>query len=65
MATHSPYPTIIQAAGNIDPGATFEYVNHKGYNSMSVGSHDDAAAFMATASYPKSARTEPESLPME
>lgn len=39
-----PYPTICEAAGN---GATTEYVNHKGYNRLTVGNHDDAASGMA------------------
>ncbi len=53
MVLHYPYPTIVQAAGNywmgdpdgINPPIN-EYVNHKGYNSISVGNHDDAAAAM-------------------
>jgi len=44
----------VQAAGNywegddddIDPPVD-EYVNHKGYNTLSVGNHDDAAAAMS------------------
>lgn len=46
-----PYPTILQAAGNywtgdpdnINPPSD-EYVNHKGYNSLAVGNHNDTAA---------------------
>ncbi len=39
----------MHAAGNIDPldgivPARAEYVNHKGYNTLSVGSHDEAFA---------------------
>lgn len=49
-----PYPTIVQAAGNywlgdddmISPPAD-EYVNHKGYNSLAVGNHNDAASAMS------------------
>jgi hypothetical protein len=39
-----PYPTILQAAGN---GASTEFVNHKGYNSLAVGNHNDSAGAMA------------------
>jgi hypothetical protein len=49
-----PYPTICQAAGNywlgdydeIDPPES-EYVNHKGYNSLGVGNHNDTASAMS------------------
>ena len=49
-----PYPTICQAGGNywegdydeIDPPED-EYVNHKGYNSLGVGNHNDAAGAMS------------------
>ena len=49
-----PYPTICQAAGNywlgdydeIDPPES-EYVNHKGYNSLAVGNHNDTAGAMS------------------
>jgi hypothetical protein len=49
-----PYPTILQAAGNywngdydnITPPES-EYVNHKGYNSLAVGNHDDTAGAMS------------------
>ena len=55
LVLHWPYPFIAQAAGNtgesganISP-ATNEYVNHKGYNSLAVGNHnDDASAMSAT-----------------
>src|SRR4051794_35171962 len=40
LALHWPYPTILQAAGN---GSSSEFVNHKGYNSLTVASHDDTA----------------------
>ncbi len=54
LALHWPYPTICQAAGNywetdydnIDPPES-EYVNHKGYNSLAVGNHDDTASAMS------------------
>jgi hypothetical protein len=54
LALHWPYPTICQAAGNfwkgdsdnIDPPSS-EYVNHKGYNGLTVGNHDDNAATMS------------------
>jgi hypothetical protein len=42
LATHFPFPTIVHAAGNQTP-ATTEYVNHKGYNTVVVGNHDDTA----------------------
>jgi len=49
-----PYPTILQAAGNFwatDPDGivppSAEFVNHKGYNSMALGNHDDTAVAMA------------------
>lgn len=41
---HWPYPTIVQAAGN---GASSEFVNHKGFNSLTVANHDDTAAALA------------------
>jgi subtilase family protein len=54
LALRWPYPTILQAAGNFwatDPDGivppSAEFVNHKGYNSMAVGNHDDTAAAMA------------------
>lgn len=42
-----PYPTIVQAAGN---GADAEYVNHKGFNSIAVASHNDDASALASTS---------------
>ena len=57
LALQWPYPTIVQAAGNfwggdpdniIPPDA--EYVNHKGYNSLAVGNHDDTAGAMSGSS---------------
>ena len=84
LALQWPYPTICQAAGNywkgdpddIDPPES-EYVNHKGYNSLGVGNHNDTASAMsgdsvfrnpisrrtATASCPRSRRTAPASRP--
>jgi Subtilase family len=52
-----PYPTICQAAGNywngdpdnINPPSD-EYVNHKGFNSLAIGNHDDSASAMASSS---------------
>jgi hypothetical protein len=49
-----PYPTILQAAGNywtgdpdgINPPSS-EYANHKGYNSLAIGNHNDTAGAMA------------------
>jgi hypothetical protein len=52
-----PYPTICQAAGNYWQGdadnispPSDEYVNHKGYNSLAVGNHDDTATAMSASS---------------
>lgn len=57
LALRWPYPTIVQAAGNfwegdpdgIDPPED-EYVNHKGYNCLSVGNHNDTAGAMSGSS---------------
>ena len=57
LALRWPYPTIVQAAGNfwngddddIDPPEN-EYVNHKGFNSLAIGNHDDTAANMSGSS---------------
>jgi Subtilase family len=57
LALHWPYPIILQAAGNywdtdpdnIDPPSS-EYVNHKGYNSLAVGNHNDSASSMSGSS---------------
>ena len=57
LALRWPYPTIVQAAGNfwstdpdgIDPPSS-EFVNHKGYNSLSVGNHNDTAGAMSADS---------------
>jgi hypothetical protein len=44
LALRWPYPTICEAAGN---GADDEYVNHKGYNRLTVANHNDSASGMA------------------
>ncbi len=57
LALRWPYPTIVQAAGNfwstdpdgIDPPSS-EFVNHKGYNTLSVGNHNDTAGAMSASS---------------
>ena len=54
LALHWPYPLIVHAAGNfwstdpddIEPPEA-EYVNHKGYNTISVANHDDTASAMS------------------
>lgn len=57
LALRWPYPTIIQAAGNFwqgDPDniqpPSDEYVNHKGFNSLAVGNHNDSAGAMSPSS---------------
>jgi hypothetical protein len=47
LVLHWPYPTILQAAGN---GTSSEFVNHKGYNGLTVANHDDTAAALASDS---------------
>jgi hypothetical protein len=57
LALHWPYPTIVHAAGNfwptdpddIDPPSS-EYVNHKGYNTISVANHNDSATAISATS---------------
>jgi len=44
LVLHCPYPTTLQAAGN---GASTEFVNHKGYNTLTIGNHDDTASAMS------------------
>jgi hypothetical protein len=44
VALQWPYPTILHAAGN---GSSTEFVNHKGYNTLTVGNHNDTATGMA------------------
>ncbi|PZX46853.1 S8 family peptidase [Algoriphagus chordae] len=57
LAVRSPYPLIVHAAGNFwngDPDnitpPSSEYVNHKGYNTISVGNHNDSASAMSNSS---------------
>lgn len=54
MIYHYPYPTIIQAAGNKKRGDGRvngeEFVNHKGFNSLAVGNHNDNASAMVGSS---------------
>jgi hypothetical protein len=57
LALNWPFPTILQAAGNYwstDPDGIVppeaEYVNHKGYNSLAVGNHNDDASAMSGTS---------------
>ncbi len=57
LALRWPYPTIVQAAGNFwstDPDnispPESEFVNHKGYNTLSIGNHDDTAGAMSGSS---------------
>jgi hypothetical protein len=47
LALRWPYPTICEAAGN---GPASEFVNHKGFNRLTVGNHDDQAAAMSSTS---------------
>lgn len=47
LILRSPYPTIIQAAGN---GADDEFVNHKGFNSIAVANHNDTASALSGTS---------------
>jgi Subtilase family len=54
LALRWPYPTILQASGNFWLGDADgiippedEFVNHKGYNSLAVGNHDDGATAMS------------------
>ncbi len=57
LALHWPYPLIVHAAGNfwngdpdnINPPSS-EFVNHKGYNTISVGNHNEDADAMAASS---------------
>ncbi len=63
---HYPWPTIVHAAGNWCsagsscyelPTINDEYVNHKGYNSISVGNHNDNASEMSGSSIYKNPST--------
>ncbi len=47
LALHWPFPTIVEASGN---GTSTEFVNHKGFNRLTAGSHDDSATAMASDS---------------
>lgn len=47
LIVHPPFPTVVQAAGN---GPATEYVNHKGFNSITVGNHRDGASAMSSTS---------------
>ena len=54
LALRFPYPTIVQAAGNFwstDPDNITppenEFVNHKGFNSLAIGNHNDTAGSMS------------------
>jgi hypothetical protein len=54
LAAHEPYPLIVRAAGNmLDDDAILppeeEYVNHKGYNTLIVASHDDVRAVASSS----------------
>ena len=57
LVLHWPYPTILQAAGN---GPSTEFVNHKGYNSLTVANHDDTAAALASDSVVAQPRVRPQ-----
>jgi hypothetical protein len=45
LTTQWPFPTIVQSAGNACQAS--QYVCAKGFNTISVGSHNDAATAMA------------------
>ena len=57
---HYPWPTVVHAAGNwcsagsscYEGGSdvTDEYVNHKGFNTISIGNHNDDASEMSASS---------------
>jgi hypothetical protein len=54
LALHWPYPTIVQAAGNFWQGdadniqpPSSEFVNHKGFNTLAIGNHNDTASAMS------------------
>jgi len=57
LALRWPFPTIVQAAGNFFVGdedniipIEDEFVNHKGFNSVAIGNHDDTAGAMSGSS---------------
>lgn len=47
VALQWPYPTIVHAAGN---GTSSEFVNHKGFNTLTVGNHNDTATSLSSDS---------------
>lgn len=47
LIVHPPFSTVVHAAGN---GPATEYVNHKGFNSITVGNHRDGASAMSSQS---------------
>jgi len=48
MVLHWPWPTICEAAGNIlSDDSEDEFVNHKGFNRLTVGNHNDLANDMS------------------
>ncbi len=52
LALNWPYPTICEAAGNIvtsDGDTVDEFVNHKGFNRLAVGNHNDSATAMSSS----------------
>lgn len=52
LALNWPYPTICEAAGNIvtsDGDTVDEFVNHKGFNRLTVGNHNDTATAMSSS----------------
>lgn len=57
LALRWPFPTIVQAAGNFFVGDADgiipiedEFVNHKGFNTLAIGNHDDTAGAMSGSS---------------
>ncbi len=49
ISTNYPFPTICQAAGNIDNGDNTEYVNHKGFNPIVVGQDMETGQISSTS----------------
>jgi hypothetical protein len=45
LVLHFPFPTVVEAAGDVGETAAHPklYVAHKGYNTLKVGNHNDAA----------------------
>lgn len=56
LALNWPYPTICQAAGNSSDDQ--EFVNHKGFNGLTVGNHNDTATAMASKSVFRNPRSD-------